>query len=221
MSEDSCLSTLRVHEIYPSVQGESTWAGLPCTFVRLTFCDLRCTWCDTEYAFEGGKDMKIETVLKEVERQGLTLVEVTGGEPLAQPPCLDLLKALCDRSHTVLLETGGHRDIAPVDLRVHRIMDLKCPDSKMSRRNRWENIPHLTLRDEVKFVIASRRDFEWARDRVQQYELNEKVNAVLFSPVFGQIDPRDLVQWILAEKVPVRFQLQLHKFIWDPAERGV
>jgi len=213
--------SLTVHEIYASVQGESTLAGLPCTFVRLTFCDLRCDWCDTEYAFYGGEKMSVGSILEKVDELGIPLVELTGGEPLLQPGAIPLLKALCDAGYEVMLETGGHRDIGPVDNRVRRIMDLKCPGSKMSEKNRYENIPLLTRNDEVKFVIRSREDYEWAREKVREHNLDDKVNAVLFSPVFGEIDPKDMVAWILEDGLPVRFQLQMHKFIWDPKEKGV
>lgn len=212
---------LTIHEIYQSVQGESTFAGLPCIFIRLTFCDLRCSWCDTEYAFYEGSKKTLSEILDEVSKFDCPLVEVTGGEPLLQPGSIPLMKALCDAGYQVLLETGGHRDIGPVDPRVVRIMDLKCPDSGMSEKNRAENIPLLTLNDEVKCVIASRRDYEWARDKVLSNDLSNKVRAVLFSAVFGKIQPREIVDWILEDKLAVRFQLQMHKFIWDPKQKGV
>ena len=212
---------LTVHEIYKSVQGESTFAGLPCIFVRLTFCDLRCSWCDTEYAFYGGEKKTLSKILGEVKKLDCPLVELTGGEPLLQPGSIALMNALCDAGYQVLLETGGHRDIGPVDPRVVRIMDLKCPDSGMSEKNRAENIPLLNRNDEVKCVIASRRDYEWAREKVLAHDLNHKVRAVLFSAVFGKIHPREIVDWILEDKLDVRFQLQMHKFIWDPKQKGV
>jgi len=213
--------TLTIHEIYPSVQGESTFAGLPCTFIRLTFCDLRCSWCDTPQAFYGGEKMALEAIVDRAASFGLPLVEVTGGEPLLQPACLPLLTRLCDRGFQVLLETGGHRDIGPVDPRVVRIMDLKCPGSGMAEKNRWENIPLLTPRDEVKCVLASREDYEWAREKVLTHGLAARVRAVLFSPVFGKIEPRDIVAWILQDRLSVRFQIQMHKVIWDPQAQGV
>lgn len=213
--------TLTIHEIYASVQGESTFAGLPCTFVRLTACDLRCTWCDTPQAFTGGTKMTLAEIHRRVEALGVPLVEVTGGEPLLQPNVFPLMKELCDRGHGVLLETGGHRDIGPVDPRVMRIMDLKCPGSGMCARNRWENIPLLTPNDEVKCVLASREDYEWARDRVLEHGLADRVRAVLFSPVFGRVEPKDIVAWILEDRLPVRFQIQMHKVIWDPKATGV
>lgn len=214
-------TTLTVNEIYASVQGESTWAGLPCTFIRLTFCDLRCSWCDTEYAFYAGDKMSLEDIIAEVKRLNIPLVEVTGGEPLMQPATPELMQQLCDAGFEVLIETGGHRDIGVIDPRVRRIMDLKCPDSGMSDKMRYENIPLLTQQDEVKFVIASRADYEWARDKVREYDLAEKVNSVLFSSVFEQAQPKDIVEWILEDQLPVRFQLQMHKFIWDPKKQGV
>ena len=212
---------LTVNEIFLSIQGESTWAGLRCVFVRLTACDLRCTYCDTAYAFTEGKRHPLSKVLKEALSYDCPLVEVTGGEPLLQPAVLPLLAALCDAGRTVLLETSGAHDISKVDARVHRIMDLKTPGSGECARNLWSNIEHLTLRDEVKFVIGSREDYEWAREQVRQHALPRRVNAVLFSPVFGRITPEEIVNWTLADKLDVRFQLQMHKFIWDPQQRGV
>jgi 7-carboxy-7-deazaguanine synthase len=213
--------TLTVNEIYQSIQGESTFAGLPCVFVRLTFCDLRCSWCDTEYAFYEGNKMSLEEILAEVDKFNCPLVELTGGEPLLQPATPALMMKLLEKGYQVLLETAGHRDISTVDQRVVRIMDLKCPDSGMSDKNRWENIAQLTANDEVKCVIASRTDYEWAREKVLQYDLPNKVRSVLFSAVFGKIEPRQIVDWLLADKLAVRFQLQMHKFIWDPKKKGV
>jgi 7-carboxy-7-deazaguanine synthase len=212
---------LTIHEIYRSVQGESTWAGLPCTFVRLTFCDLRCTWCDTAYAFYDGHKMPLSAILDKVRDLGVNLVEVTGGEPLLQPNVLPLMKRLCDAGHQVLIETSGSHDISVIDPRVIRIMDLKCPDSGMCDRNLMSNIEHLRPDDEVKFVIASRADYEWARDQVRRHTLDTRVRAVLFSVVFGRLTPRELVDWILQDGLPVRFQLQMHKIIWPPDQRGV
>ena len=215
------VKKLTVNEIYQSVQGESTWAGLPCVFVRLTFCDLRCTYCDTEYAFYEGNKMPLEEIVEKVRGFGCSLVEVTGGEPLLQPNCVPLLAMLCDAGFEVLLETSGAHDIAPVDPRVHRIIDLKTPSSGECARNLYANIGHLTARDEVKFVIGSREDYEWAREKMREYDLAAKVRAVLFSPVFGKIAPADIVAWMLEDRVPARFQLQMHKFIWEPRARGV
>lgn len=215
------VQKLTINEIYQSVQGESTWAGLPCVFVRLTFCDLRCTYCDTEYAFHEGKKMALDEIVAAVRAFGCPLVEVTGGEPLLQPACVPLLRMLCDGGFTVLLETSGAHDIAEVDPRVHRIMDLKAPTSGEEKRNLYANIGHLTERDEVKFVIGSREDYEWTREKMREYDLAAKVRAVLLSPVFGKIAPADIVAWMLADKLPARFQLQMHKFIWEPRARGV
>ena len=212
---------LTINEIYRSIQGESTFAGLPCVFVRLTFCDLRRSWCDTEYAFYEGQKMSLDEICTEVEKFKCPLVELTGGEPLLQPASVLLMKELCDRGFQVLLETGGHRDISPVDPCVVRIMGLKCPDSGMSDRNLWSNIQHLTQNDEVKCVLASRADYEWARGKVLEYGLADRVRTVLFSAVFGKIEPRQIVDWILEDGLPVRFQLQMHKFIWDPKQKGV
>ena len=212
---------LTVNEIYLSVQGESTWAGLPCVFVRLTFCDLRCTYCDTEYAFYEGNKMALGEIVEKVRSFGCPLVEVTGGEPLLQPNCVPLLHMLCEAGFTVLLETSGAHDIAAVDPRVHRIMDLKTPSSGEEGRNLYANIAHLTPRDELKFVVGSREDYEWAREKIRGHDLAAKVNAVLLSPVFGKIPPSDMVSWMLEDKLPARFQLQMHKFIWEPRARGV
>jgi 7-carboxy-7-deazaguanine synthase len=190
--------------------------------VRLTGCPLRCVWCDTEYAFSGGQRMTVGEVMDEVQRLGCPVVEVTGGEPLAQPNCIALLEELLAADYTVLLETSGANALDYVPTEVHRIMDLKCPDSGEQARNRMENIPLLTERDEVKFVIASRRDYEWARDTTRSLGLAQPVRAVLFSCVFGRVEPKDMVEWLLADKLhEVRFQLQAHKFIWPPDERGV
>jgi len=213
--------TLKINEIYQSIQGESTWAGLPCVFIRLTACDLRCTYCDTEYAFYEGKKRPVDDILAEVLAMDCPLVEVTGGEPLLQKNVLPLMAALCDAGKTVLIETSGAHDISPIDPRVHRIMDLKCPDSGECAHNRFENIPHLTGRDEVKFVIGSRGDYEWTRDQIHIHNLTGRCGSVLLSPVFGRIEPREIVDWMLADRLPVRFQLQMHKMIWEPRARGV
>lgn len=212
---------LTINEIYESIQGESTWAGLPCVFVRLTFCDLRCTYCDTEYAFYAGTKRPVEEILADVLAIDCPLVEITGGEPLLQKNVLPLMASLCDADRTVLIETSGAHDISKVDPRVHRIMDLKTPSSGECARNLFANVAHLTKRDEVKFVLGSREDYEWARAQITEHRLADRVNAVLLSPVFGKIDPRNIVEWMLADKVPARFQLQMHKFIWDPKTKGV
>lgn len=215
------MKKLTVNEIYQSVQGESTWAGLPCVFVRLTFCDLRCTYCDTEYAFYEGSKMEPAEIVEKVRSHGCPLVEVTGGEPLLQPGCLPLMSMLCDAGFTVLLETSGAHDISRIDPRVHRIMDLKTPSSGECGRNLYANIAHLNGRDEVKFVVGSREDYEWARGQIREHDLAAKVKAVLLSPVFGKVAPGDIVAWMLEDKLPARFQLQMHKFIWEPRARGV
>ncbi len=212
---------IRVHEIYESIQGESTFTGLPCVFVRLSRCNLRCRWCDTPQAFEGGTQMTRAEVLDEVLSFGAPLVELTGGEPLLQPGAIPLLRELCDAGRTVLLETSGERDISEVDPRVHRIVDLKAPGSGESHRNRWENIEHLTKRDEVKFVLADRTDYEWAKDVIEEHGLCERVNEVLLSPVWGELDPQDLVKWVLQDDLPVRVQVQMHKLIWGADKQGV
>jgi 7-carboxy-7-deazaguanine synthase len=212
---------LTINEIYFSVQGESTWAGLPCVFVRLTFCDLRCTYCDTEYAFYEGKKRSLGEIVNDVLTYDCPLVEITGGEPLLQPNVLPLMAILADADRTILLETSGAHDISAVDPRVHRIMDLKTPGSGEVERNLFSNIDYLTSRDEVKFVIGSREDYEWSRAQLREHRLADRCRAVLFSPIFGRIDPSEIVEWILADKLPVRFQLQMHKFIWTPTQRGV
>jgi 7-carboxy-7-deazaguanine synthase len=215
------LLTLKVNEVYLSIQGESTWAGLRCAFVRLTACDLRCTYCDTAYAFYEGAKRTLGDLFDEVTSLDSSLVEITGGEPLLQKNILPLMTMFCDAGRTVLIETSGAHDISPIDPRVHRIMDLKTPSSGECPRNLFSNIPHLTQRDEVKFVIGSREDYEWSRAQVLEHHLASRCAAVLFSPVFGSIQPVQIVDWMLADKVEARFQLQLHKFIWDPKAKGV
>ena len=212
---------IRIHEIYESIQGESTFAGLPCTFVRLSRCNLRCRWCDTPKAFEGGTQLTVADVLERALAFGTPLVELTGGEPLLQPGAIPLLRELCDAGRTVLLETSGERDISEVDPRVHRIMDLKAPGSDESHRNRWENIGHLTERDEVKVVLSDRSDYDWAKDVIDEHRLVDRVNAVLLSCVWGELDPKDLVRWVLEDKLRVRVQVQMHKVIWDAETQGV
>lgn len=212
--------TVRVTEIFHSIQGESTYAGQPCVFIRLTGCPLRCTWCDTEYSFYGGTPLSLEEILAQVRAYGCPLVEVTGGEPLAQPEALPLIARLCDAGYTVLIETSGAIDVQPVDQRARLILDVKCPGSGMTDRMHWPNLEYVTAKDEAKFVLASRADYEWARGIVGQYRLSERC-TVLFSPVFGSLDLRHLAEWILADRLSVRFQLQMHKYIWAPDMRGV
>lgn len=211
---------MRVTEIFHSIQGESTFVGLPCVFVRLTGCPLRCSWCDTEYAFYGGTELSIDSILETVRAYGCPLVEVTGGEPLAQQDCGLLLSQLCDNGFTVLLETSGALDIADVDARTHIILDVKCPGSGMTHRMYWPNLERVRPQDEVKFVIADRHDYEWAIDTMNRFSLTRRC-TVLFSPVFGTLDPRQLAEWVLADRLPVRYQLQLHKLVWSPDARGV
>jgi 7-carboxy-7-deazaguanine synthase len=212
---------LTINEIFHSIQGESTYAGRPCVFVRLTACDLRCRWCDTAYAFHEGRKMTVDEVVADVEARGCPTVEVTGGEPLLQPDVYPLMQRLVDAGKTVLIETGGHRSIANVPAGVIRIMDVKCPGSGESEKNDWGNLAHLTKQDEVKFVIADRRDYEFAKDIVQRENLPARVNAVLFSPVHGELDPKELSEWVIADRLDVRVQLQVHKYIWSPETRGV
>jgi 7-carboxy-7-deazaguanine synthase len=213
--------TLVVHEIYRSVQGESTFAGLPCTFVRLTGCNLRCAWCDTPQAFYGGKRMRRVEVLARALELGTELVELTGGEPLLQPGAIPLMTELCDRGRTVLVETSGEADVARVDPRVHKIMDLKAPGSGECQRNRWSNLQHLSARDEIKFVLADRRDYEWMRSTIREHALGELGLSLLASCVWGRLAPRDLVAWVLEDALPVRVQVQLHKVIWGAEAQGV
>ena len=212
---------LTVNEIFHSIQGESTHSGRPCVFVRLTACDLRCSWCDTPYAFTEGRKVSVEDVVSQVDSYGCGLVEVTGGEPLLQRDVYPLMRALLDRGHEVLLETGGHVSVADVPGQVARIMDVKCPGSGESHRNHWPNLDILTPRDEVKFVIRDREDYEYAREVVTRHALVPRVAAVLFSPVHGVLPPADLAAWILEDRLGVRLQLQSHKYIWGAHVRGV
>ncbi len=211
---------LRITEIYPSVQGESTHVGKPCTFVRLTGCNLRCTWCDSTFTFTGGAWRGLDEVVEEASSHGLKTVEVTGGEPLLQPNAVPLMQALLDRGHEVLLETSGSLSIAAVPAAVHVILDLKAPDSGEVEKNHWENLELLRPHHEVKIVLASRRDYEWARDVVLERRIADRC-VVLFSPAWGLLNPADLATWVVADKLPVRMQVQLHKVVWDPNARGV
>lgn len=217
---------LRVTEIFHSIQGESTRAGLPCTFVRLTGCPLRCVWCDTEYAFHGGERMSLDDIVARVRAFGTPLVEVTGGEPLVHRGAFDLVRRLLDEGFTVLVETSGAIDVSPLDRRAHIIMDLKCPGSGESERNFWSNLDHLSARDEVKFVVKDRADWEWTERVIRERGLDERVRegslgALLVSPVWGDVDLEQLAQWVLASGLPVRYQLQLHKLIWGANVPGV
>lgn len=212
---------LSVNEIFYSIQGESTYAGKPCVFVRLAGCDLRCTWCDTPYAFSEGRKMTIDEIVRQVDAFRSPLVEVTGGEPLLQEDVYPLMERLLDSGRTVLLETGGQIDMSRVPGGVVKVMDVKCPASGETDRMEWGNIDRLGPRDQVKFVIKDRADYEFARDIVQQHALDRRCAAVLLSPVHGVLDPKELSAWILEDRMPVRLQLQLHKHIWGPDVRGV
>lgn len=211
---------IKVNEIFYSIQGESTWAGQPCIFVRLTGCNLRCTWCDTAYAFHEGEEMTVDDVLDRLHGFPCRLVEITGGEPLLQDEVYPLITRLLDGGYQVLIETGGSLDITKVDRRVYIIMDIKCPGSGMMERMHWQNVGVLTSKDEVKFVIKNRWDYDWAVEIIRKYGLLSKC-PILFSPVFDELDPRQLAQWILEDGLKVQLQLQLHKYIWDPQMRGV
>lgn len=211
---------LKINEIFHSIQGESRHAGRPCVFVRLTACNLRCVWCDTAYAFEEGSDMTVGEVLDRVGVHRTPYVLVTGGEPLLQEGVHALIAELLERGHEVAIETGGSLDLAPLDRRVMVVMDLKCPGSGMMDRNRWENLELLKPTDEIKFVIADRTDYEWSREMVRRHDLAGRC-GILFSPVHGPLHPRLLSEWILADALPVRLQLQLHKYIWPADARGV
>ncbi|HYS26441.1 MAG TPA: radical SAM protein, partial [Vicinamibacterales bacterium] len=204
-----------------SVQGESSYAGRPCVFVRLTACDLRCSWCDTPYAFHEGTKRPLDEVLEELDAYTCPLVEVTGGEPLLQEDVYPLMERLLERGRTVLLETGGHRSTARVPDRVVTILDVKCPGSGESAKNDWSNLDRLRPQDEVKFVVKDRADYEYARDVIARHGLAARAAAIHLSPVHGVMNPRTLSEWVLADNLPVRVQLQLHKYIWDPATRGV
>ena len=209
---------MRITEIYQSIQGESSYAGLSCVFVRTTGCDLRCSWCDSEFTFTGGTNMTLDQILAEVAKYNCKLVELTGGEPLLQADIYELATRLADSAHTVLIETGGHRDISKLDPRAIRIMDLKCPASGECERNLWSNLEHLRSIDEVKFVIADRADYEWTLKTIRDHELEDRVK-LLISTAFGMIEPEQVVAWMLEDKLQARFQLQLHKYIWPPEER--
>jgi 7-carboxy-7-deazaguanine synthase len=211
---------MRVTEVFHSIQGESSFMGRPCVFVRLTGCPLRCTWCDTAYSFYGGTELSVGEILDRVGAYQCRLVEITGGEPLHQPESFGLISELCERDYTVLIETSGAVDITPVDCRARIVLDVKCPGSGMTDRMDWKNLDRLKPTDEVKFVIRHRADYDWARAIVQRYALADRCE-VLFSPVYGEMEPRELSEWILADHVRVRFQLQLHKYIWHPDTRGV
>jgi 7-carboxy-7-deazaguanine synthase len=212
---------LTVNEIFHSIQGESTHAGRPCVFVRLTACDLRCSWCDTPYAFAEGRKMSVDDVVDQVGGFGCDVVEITGGEPLLQPDVYPLMQRLLDEGRTVMLETGGHRSVERVPAGVIRVIDVKCPASGEAEKNHWPNLDRLHPYDEVKFVIKDRADYEYARDVVATRQLTDRCAAVLLSPVHGVLPPNTLAEWILADRLPVRLQLQAHKYIWGADVRGV
>jgi 7-carboxy-7-deazaguanine synthase len=224
LPDDPALVTLHLSELFHSIQGEGTRAGLPCTFIRFQGCTLRCVWCDTPYALDHRTPELILTaaeVLERVDQLGTRFVELTGGEPLEQLGSFLLIKWLCDRGYTVAVETGGHVSIEHLDRRAICILDIKCPDSRMSPLNYLPNLQLLRPQDEVKFVIASRNDYEWARRMLSEHQLAENVASVLMSPAFGVLNPQLLAEWILEDRLPVRLQLQLHKYIWEPTRRGV
>lgn len=211
---------MRITEIFYSVQGESTYSGLPCVFVRTTGCNLRCLWCDTAYAFYGGQEMRLEEILAQVRGYHCKLVELTGGEPMLQKETPELARRLLQEGFTVLIETGGSLDLSPLDTRVIKIMDLKCPGSGEADRNYWPNLEILQPHDQIKFVIKDRRDYDWAVRVIHEHHLEERF-PLLFSPVFNEMDYRQLAEWLLADRVNARVQIQLHKYIWPPDLRGV
>jgi 7-carboxy-7-deazaguanine synthase len=211
---------IKINEIFYSIQGESSKTGLPCVFIRLTYCNLRCTYCDTEYAFYTGEEKSVEEISNEVKKYDCNLVEITGGEPLIQIESLELMRRLCDDGNEVMLETGGSLPIKNVDKRVLIVMDLKCPSSKMEKKNLYENINFLKPSDELKFVIGNREDYDWANEIISKFSIPGKCK-ILFSVVFGKLKPIQLVNWILEDKIDVRYQLQMHKYIWHPETKGV
>jgi 7-carboxy-7-deazaguanine synthase len=210
------MTSLRITEIFHSIQGESTTVGLPTVFIRLTGCPLRCQYCDTAYAFNGGHLIEIDDIIAQTANFGCQHVCVTGGEPLAQPACIELLQQLCNRGYTVSIETSGARDIALIDKRVMIVMDLKTPDSNECGKNKLTNLTHLKSSDQIKFVLCSKNDYEWAKAMIKEHLLETKAH-ILFSPSWGQLDPTTLAEWILQDQLPVRFQLQLHKILWNDA----
>ena len=212
--------SLKINEIYYSIQGESSHSGRPCIFIRLTYCNLRCTYCDTEYAFYEGSNMTIDEILKYIKKWNCNLVEVTGGEPLFQKECINLLNALINKSYEVLLETGGSLPIENVPKNVIKIVDFKCPSSGMEKKNLWSIVKDLQVHDEIKFVIGNKEDFEWSKNIINKYSLND-ICTLFFSPVYGKLKPAQLVDWILTDNINVRMQLQMHKSIWPADKKGV
>jgi 7-carboxy-7-deazaguanine synthase len=211
---------LKINEIYYSIQGESSYTGLPCIFIRLTYCNLRCTYCDSEYTFHDGSNMSINDILETIRQYSCKLVEVTGGEPLVQKECITLLKKLVDLDYEVLLETSGSLTIKDVPKQVINIIDFKCPSSGMKKKNHWDNINYLKPNDEVKFIIEDREDYEWAKMKIRQYNLNKK-SKILMSPSYNKIEEKEIVDWILKDNLNVKFQIQLHKIIWKDTDKGV
>ena len=211
---------LKINEIYYSIQGESSYTGLPCIFIRLTYCNLRCTYCDSEYTFHDGNNMSINDILETIKQYSCKLVEVTGGEPLVQKECITLLRKLVDLDYEVLLETSGSLTIKDVPKQVINIIDFKCPSSGMKKKNHWDNINYLKPNDEVKFIIEDREDYEWAKMKIRQYNLNKK-SKILMSPSYNKIEEKEIVDWILKDNLNVKFQIQLHKIIWKDTDKGV
>jgi len=211
---------IKINEIYYSIQGESSFSGLPCVFIRFTYCNLRCSYCDTEYAFYEGKEIKISEIIKKINSYKCNLVEITGGEPLIQEGCIELIKELQKLKKTVLIETGGSLPINKIPKKTHIILDLKCPSSNMEDRNLWSNIKYLNKKDEVKFVIGDLKDYKWSKKIINKYKLNKKC-SILFSPLYGKIKPKKIVEWMLKDNIDGRFQIQLHKEIWDKDKKGV
>jgi 7-carboxy-7-deazaguanine synthase len=214
------LESLKINEIYKSVQGESSYSGLPCTFIRVSGCPLRCRWCDTAYAFDKGDDLTITQVIEQVAKMGVKLVELTGGEPLAQSSSISLLNELVELGYETMIETGGSEPIDDINAKTHIVMDIKCPDSKMSDRNLYANFDSLKASDEIKFVLASRADYEWSLNIIEKYSLTNRFK-VLISSAFALLDPKLAVEWMLEDKLDARFQLQMHKYIWNPRKKGV
>lgn len=218
--ENSLQQKIKINEIFYSIQGESSFAGLPCVFIRFTHCNLRCNYCDTDYAFYDGKELTIQEIIKQVDQFNCHLVEITGGEPLLQENIHLLIQELFNKNYEVLLETGGHFNIGQVDNRVKIIMDIKCPSSGESDKIQWSNLNNLEPTTELKFVVGDKKDFDWAISIVNKYKLNQK-NKILLSPVFEQLENEKLAKWILESKLHIRIQLQMHKYIWDPNQKGV
>ena len=212
--------SLKINEIYHSIQGESSYSGLPCVFVRLTYCNLRCSYCDTEYAFYEGKDMSIKQIIKKINSYKCNLVEITGGEPLLQKNCIELINELEKNNKKVLIETGGSLSIQNISKKTHIILDLKCPSSNMENKNLWANLDYIKKTDEIKFVVGNKVDYEWTKNIIKKYDLENKCH-LLISPVYDKIDNEKIINWILKDNLKIRFQIQLHKEIWDKDKKGV